>query len=132
MRALVVTVILAGLLGGCAMMERAWPFAADAAPRQIAVSTEGMPGALEPIHAAAFIGDHAIFRVSSGGCTDRDDIHPIVTLVDDEAVVTLRRMQEDYCQAYDENGVELVWTFEELGLAPGQRVRVNNPYLGSL
>jgi hypothetical protein len=25
-------------------------------------------------------------------------------------------------------GVEIIWSFEELGLAPGERVRVNNPY----
>lgn len=133
-RALAVSVALTALLGGCAMVDRVWPPGGTdaAAPRQVVVSTEGMPGALEPIHAAAFIGDQAIFRVTSGGCTERDDIQPIVTLVDDEAVVTLRRMQDDYCEAYDEDGVEVVWTYEELGLTPGQRVRVNNPYLGSL
>ena len=119
------------LTGGCAMLDHVLPRRGEAAPyREITVSTEGMPGALEPIHAAAIIGDRAIFRVTSGGCTERDDIQPIITVVEDEAVVTLRRMQDDYCEAYDEDGVEVVWTFEELGLTPGQRVRVNNPYLG--
>ena len=119
-------------MASCAVVDRAWPFgeAERPAPQEITVSTEGMPGALEPIHAAAIIGDRAIFRVTSGGCTERDDIQPIITVLEDEAVVTLRRMQDDYCEAYDEDGVEVVWTFEELGLTPGQRVRVNNPYLG--
>mgnify|MGYP005814104075 CR=1 FL=1 len=121
------------LTGGCAMIDRVLPGRADVATdRPVMVSTEGMPGVLEPIHAAAIIADHAVFRVTSGGCTERDDIQPIITLVDDEAVVTLRRMHDDYCQAYAEDGLELVWTFEELGLAPGQRVRINNPYLDSL
>ena len=125
--------LLASLLTGCVAMERAWPFAATATPAaEVTISTEGMPGALEPIHAAAVIGDQAVFRVTTGGCTDRDDILPIVTVVDDEAIVTLRRMEDDFCQAYDPNGLELVWTFEELGLAPGQRVRINNPYLDTL
>ena len=34
------------------------------------VRTAGMPGQLEPIHAAAFTRDLAVFRVSSNGCTD--------------------------------------------------------------
>lgn len=127
-------ILSAPLMSGCAMMERAWPAAQAerAQAREIAVSTEGMPGALEPIHAAAVIGDLAVFRVTTGGCTDRDDILPVVTMVDDEAIVTLRRMEDDFCQAYDRDGLELVWTFEELGLSPGQRVRINNPYLNTL
>ena len=131
LRTIAATLTVCVLTGGCAMLDRVLPGRGDAAPyREITVSTEGMPGALEPIHAAAIIGDRAIFRVTSGGCTERDDIQPIITVVEDEAVVTLRRMQDDYCEAYDEDGVEVVWTFEELGLTPGQRVRVNNPYLG--
>lgn len=133
LRTVAAIVTLCILTGGCAMIDRVLPGRdALATDGQIVVSTEGMPGALEPIHAAAIIGDHAVFRVTSGGCTDRDDIQPIITLVDDEAVVTLRRMHDDYCQAYAEEGVELIWTFEELGLEPGQRVRINNPYLDTL
>lgn len=126
--------LLAPLVTGCAMTDGARSSPADVrtALREVAVSTEGMPGALEPIHAAAVIGDLAVFRVTTGGCTDRDDILPVITVVDDEAVVTLRRMEDDFCQAYDPEGLELVWTFEELGLTPGQRVRINNPYLSTL
>ena len=133
LRTIAATLTVCVLTGGCAMLDRVLPDRSDAAAhREIVVNTEDMPGVLEPIHAAAIIADHAVFRVTSGGCTERDDIQPIVTLVDDEAVVTLRRMHNDYCQAYAEDGLELVWTFEELGLEPGQRVRVNNPYLDTL
>lgn len=133
LRTIAATLIVCVVTGGCAMLDRVLPDQnAASAHREIVVDTEGMPGVLEPIHAAAIIADHAVFRVTSGGCTERDDIQPIVTLVDDEAVVTLRRMHDDYCQAYAEDGLELIWTFEELGLQPGQRVRVNNPYLDTL
>lgn len=133
LRTIAATLTLCVLTGGCAMLDRFLPDRGEpTAHREIVVSTEGMPGVLEPIHAAAIIADHAVFRVTSGGCTERDDIQPIITLVDDEAVVTLRRMHDDYCQAYAEEGLELIWTFEELGLAPGQRVRINNPYLDAL
>ena len=50
------------------------------------VSTAGMPGALEPIHAAAFTKDQAVFWVSSNGCTRKEDLIPIVSLQGGNAV----------------------------------------------
>ena len=44
------------------------------------------------------------------------------------AVITLRRIDEDKCKQDLVQGVELKWSFEELGLAPGSPVSVNNPY----
>ncbi|WP_395944519.1 hypothetical protein [Brevundimonas sp.] len=95
---------------------------------QPTVSTAGMPGALEPIHAAAFTKDQAVFWVSSNGCTDKDDLIPIVSIKGADAVITLRRIDEDTCKAPLVEGVELKWSFEELGLTPGSPVSVNNPY----
>ena len=93
------------------------------------VRTEGMPGQLEPIHAAAFTRDLAVFRVSSNGCTDKADVKPFITRLKDSAVITLRRLDEDRCTRPVKDGVQLQWTFEELGLPPGANVVVNNPYL---
>ncbi|HEY4585501.1 MAG TPA: lipoprotein [Brevundimonas sp.] len=93
------------------------------------VQTEGMPGQLEPIHAAAFTRDLAVFRVSSNGCTDKADVKPFITRLKDSAVITLRRLDEDRCTRPVRDGVQLQWTFEELGLPPGANVVVNNPYL---
>lgn len=92
------------------------------------VSTAGMPGALEPIHAAAFTKDAAVFWVSSNGCTHKEDLIPIVSIKGADAVITLRRIDEDTCKEPLAHGVELKWSFEELGLAPGSPVSVNNPY----
>jgi hypothetical protein len=92
------------------------------------VSTAGMPGALESIHAAAFTRDQAVFWVSSNGCTDKDDLIPIVSIQGGSAVITLRRIDEDTCHDTLAQGVELKWSFEELGLTPGAPVSVNNPY----
>ncbi|NBB64805.1 hypothetical protein GVN18_36735 [Pseudomonas sp. ODNR1LW] len=92
------------------------------------VSTAGMPGELEPIHAAAFTKDAAVFWVSSNGCTRKDDLIPIVSIRGGDAVITLRRIDEDRCHQPAAQGVELKWSFEELGLAPGSPVSVNNPY----
>ena len=93
------------------------------------VRTEGMPGQLEPIHAAAFTRDLAVFRVSSNGCTDKSDVKPFITQLKDTAVITLRRMGEDVCTRPVKDGVQIQWTFEELGLPAGANVVVNNPYL---
>jgi len=93
------------------------------------VSTAGMPGQLEPIHAAAFTRDLAVFWVSSNGCTSKADVKPFITRLRDSAVITLRRVDEDRCTQPKADGVQLQWTFEELGIAPGSEVSVNNPYL---
>lgn len=105
----------AAVLAGCATSEPT-------------VSTRGMPGALEPIHAATFTKDEAIFWVSSNGCTKKDDLIPIVSLQGGQAVITLRRIDEDRCRQDLVEGVELKWSFQELGLTPGAPVSVNNPY----
>jgi len=105
----------AAVLSGCATTEPT-------------VSTRGMPGELEPIHAATFTKDEAIFWVSSNGCTKKDDLIPIVSLQGGQAVITLRRIDEDKCRQDLVQGVELKWSFQELGLTPGAPVSVNNPY----
>ena len=93
------------------------------------VRTAGMPGQLEPIHAAAFTRDTAVFWVSSNGCTSKADVKPFITRLRDSAVITLRRVDEDRCSDVKSEGVQLQWTFEELGLEPGSEVLVNNPYM---
>lgn len=109
--------MLTGALAACA-----------AAPGSL-VRTEGMPGQLEPIHAAAFTRDLAVFRVSSNGCTEKSDVKPFITRLRDSAVITLRRLGEDVCTRPLKDGVQMEWTFEELGLPPGVNILVNNPYL---
>ncbi len=110
--------LTAATLAACATMEPAPP----------AVSTAGMPGALEPIKAAAFTKDQAVFWVSSNGCTSKADLIPIVSIRGADAVITLRRIDEDKCNEPLSDGVQLNWSFEELGLPPGAPVTVNNPY----
>ena len=41
---------------------------------------------------------------------------------------TLRRLKEDRCLEPRDQGVEMRWTFQEMGLAPGTRVSIENPY----
>jgi len=111
-------VVAAQLLSGCALLgwERAEVVATD------------MPGQLEPIHAAAVTRDLAVFWVSSNGCTGKDDLRPIISGTGDDSIITLRRISEDHCDTPLDDGVEVMWSFEELGLKPGTALSINNPY----
>ena len=116
-RSIAAATLLVLATSGCAMFRQDTP-----------VRTASMPGQLEPIHAAAITNDLAVFWVSSNGCTDKDDLTPVVGRMRDGSSITLRRIDEDHCDHPLADGVELQWSFEELGLAPGTRVSVNNPY----
>lgn len=112
---------LAAALSACALVDR-WTGREDAP-----VLAEG-PGQIEPVHAAAIVQDQAIFWVSSNGCTQKSDLLPVVRRQGDASVITLRRLKEDRCLEPRDQGVEMRWTFQEMGLAPGSRVSVENPY----
>ena len=126
-RAIAVLATLAALpvVSACAMMGGA---ETDPVNEQASVSTLGMPGQLEPIHAAAFTQDQAVFWVSSNGCTEKKDLTPVVNRAGDGSTITLRRIEEDDCDKPLDEGVQIMWSFEELGLKPGSPVSVNNPY----
>lgn len=111
-------------LSGCASMGSRLGFG----EQQRADLPPPMPGVLEPIHAAALLNNTAVFWVSSNGCTKKDDLQPFVSFHGDASVITLRRISEDRCTTPEDEGVEIEWSFEELGLKPGARVSVNNPY----
>lgn len=119
-RAVLIGLIAAPLLAGCGH----WPWGRSG---QVHVATAAMPGQLEPLHAAAFSKDMAVFWVTSNGCTSKDSLKPIVSRQGGEAVITLRRLAEDRCDRPLADGLEVKWSFEELGLNPGDRVSVNNP-----
>lgn len=89
--------------------------------------TSGQPGVLEPVYAAFVAGDVAAVRVASNGCTSKSDLQPYLARTGGVAVLTLRRVGDDNCQTPQEDGLEVQWTFEELGLPAGTLVNVSNP-----
>ena len=114
------TLCLAATLPGCALVDR---FIGEE-PTVVAVA----PGQIEPVHAAAIVQDQAVFWVSSNGCTQKADLTPVVRRAGGASVITLRRLKEDRCLQPVAQGVEMRWSFQEMGLAPGSRVSVENPY----
>ena len=120
MKAALLVLLITPAMAGCAH----WPWTRG---QEAQVEVAAMPGQLEPLHAAAFGKDVAVFWVTSNGCTDKTSLKPIVSRQGGEAVITLRRLSEDRCDRPLADGVEVKWSFEELGLTPGDRVSVNNP-----
>ena len=114
---------VAVLMAGCAALPSGLPFG----PNDVQVATEPMPGELEPIHAAALVNNVAVFWVSSNGCTSKEDLTPVVETHGDASVITLRRISEDRCKTPLDDGFEVQWSYQELGLRPGATVSVNNP-----
>ena len=121
------TVTLAGLaataaaLSACSLVDR-WT------GEETMPALAHSPGQIEPVHAAAIVQDQAVFWVSSNGCTRKADLLPVVRRHGDASVITLRRLKEDRCLEPRDQGVEMRWTFQEMGLAPGTRVSIENPY----
>ena len=95
---------------------------------QFRTPQEDLPGQIEPVHAAAIARDEAVFWITSNGCTAKEDITPVVRSSSDGPIITLRRIKEDRCRETLPEGTEVRWSFEELGLAPGSRPSVENPY----
>ncbi|WP_292089467.1 hypothetical protein [Brevundimonas sp.] len=80
----------------------------------------------EAIRQARFIDGALVARVDSNGCTQASDFEVLVS--DGSPVeITLRRTKPDLCKALAPDGVELRWSYADLGLEPGTPARIMNP-----
>ncbi|MBK5956521.1 hypothetical protein CCR92_21380 [Rhodospirillum rubrum] len=82
--------------------------------------------AAEAIRGARFEDGALVVRVDSNGCTQASDFE--LSVADGSpADITLTRTREDMCKALVADGVELRWTYADLGLEPGTPTRILNP-----
>ena len=89
------------------------------------VSRNDAPPA-EAIREARFADGALVVRVDSNGCTQASDFEVLVS--DGSPVeITLRRTKPDLCKALAPDGVELRWSYADLGLEPGTPARIMNP-----
>ncbi|GGB79080.1 hypothetical protein [Glycocaulis alkaliphilus] len=105
--------------------------ACAAAPAPSLQPSRALPGERETIHYWQDMPDGSIrVQVRSNGCTTKESFEPVV-MVDSRTrwtfTVELRRLQPDHCRAFLPEGVELVWSRDELGLPGSASVRVINP-----
>lgn len=110
--------VLAALaLGGCATV---------AAPPAVAPAPLAF-GELEPLYSAAAGRDALTIRVASSGCTAKADFAFYVERRGGEATLAFGRRHVDACKSLAIGQTELVFTWEELGLAPRTPVFILNP-----
>ena len=127
MRGLPLLLVAPLMLGGCVI------YASDSGERTTvrtasATSVEMEPRELESVHGVRFEREQALVRVTSNGCTEKSDFS--VEIVDGGAMageMTLVRDEPDNCRALIAEGVELSWSYEELGLERGAALVLANP-----
>jgi len=110
------------LLGGCVIYSN------EGGEKISIVADQGTTRAeaLEAVRKVDFDGQRLNVVVGSNGCTETSSFE--VKIKDGEpAELTLTRRTPDLCKALVPDGVTVSWTYAELGLEPGQPVRVLNP-----
>lgn len=119
-KGLALAVLAAPLLSACVIYD-------SSAGEKVAVNvTRNDAPAGETIRQARFVDGALVARVDSNGCTQASDFEVLVS--DGSPVeITLRRTKPDLCKALAPDGVELRWSYADLGLEPGTPARIMNP-----
>ena len=89
-------------------------------------TTTAQAAPLESLRAIRFEAGAVVVRVDSYGCTQAS-VFAVEVVYDQTAELTFTRESPDLCKALIPDGVELRWTYEELGLASGKAALVRNP-----
>jgi hypothetical protein len=107
------------LLGGCIIIDADDDgFRADFSTDRYEYGT---------VYGADVSGSSVAFIVSSNGCTDRSFFD--FDILDDDGDVFeigVRRVRQDHCKALVPEGVEIGWTYSEMGLPDDAEVIVRN------
>ncbi|WEK38506.1 MAG: hypothetical protein P0Y50_08045 [Candidatus Brevundimonas colombiensis] len=119
-KGLAAAVLAAPLLSACVIYD-------STAGENVSVNvTRNDAPPAEAIREARFADGALVVRVDSNGCTQASDFE--VAVADNNPVeITLRRTSPDLCKALVPNGVELRWTYVDLGLDAGTPARILNP-----
>ncbi|WP_312598181.1 hypothetical protein [Brevundimonas sp.] len=119
-KGLAAAVVAAPLLSACVIYD-------SSAGENVSVNvTRNDAPPAEAIREARFVDGALVVRVDSNGCTQASDFE--VAVADNTPVeITLRRTKQDLCKALVPNGVELRWTYADLGLDAGTPARILNP-----
>ena len=126
-RGLVLTAAILPMLAACVVYDRTGEDSVSV--RVGSQTTTASSDPLETLRAVRFEPGALVVVASSNGCTDASSFAVEVSEGDGPTGVTLTRQKPDLCEALVREGVELRWTYEELGLKPGSAVNVTNPVL---
>ena len=112
----------AGALSGCATAPASVP---------ISVSPGAGPAELEALQSVAATREGLSVRVSSNGCTRKEDFAFFVERKAGATTVAFARKRLDRCMSFAAGHADLAFSWEELGLEPRAPVFVLNPLAGA-
>jgi hypothetical protein len=99
-----------------------------ASPR--AISPGPGPAELEAIYGVTATREALTLRVASNGCTAKPDFAFFVERKDGVTTVAFARKRLDTCRTIRAGHADLVFTLQEMGIAPDTPVFVLNPLSG--
>ena len=105
------------LLAGCA----------TAAPPIVAPAGSSL-GELEPLYSASAGREALTIRVSSNGCTKKEDFAFYVERKGDAVTLAFGRKRLDLCRSFAMGHTDLTFTYAELGVAGRTPLFVLNPF----
>lgn len=84
----------------------------------------------ETIYAISFANNAVQIQVESNGCTSKEsfNIQKKIDPSDQLARILIIRNLPDWCRAYLPEGVIIEFSKEDLGLAPNEQIRIENPF----
>ncbi|MEL6386836.1 MAG: hypothetical protein AAFR00_05760 [Pseudomonadota bacterium] len=116
-----ISLVLVSALGGCVIVADGDDKPAFTSTFDPAVSSPGT------VFGAEIVADSITFLVSSNGCTDASFFAVDVDRRGDQTfAITLDRIRTDNCRALVPEGVDVSFTFQELGIPDGASVIVRN------
>ncbi|MEL6323330.1 MAG: hypothetical protein AAFQ84_03765 [Pseudomonadota bacterium] len=110
-------VVAAALLGGCVII--------DADDDSFTADWDSNDN-FGTVYGADVSDSTVTFNVTDNGCTDRSFFDVRVFGNDDDFEVGLKRTRQDYCKALNPDGAVVSWSFQELGIPDGAKVRILN------
>ncbi|WP_374575680.1 hypothetical protein [Phenylobacterium sp.] len=82
---------------------------------------------LEPLYAAVAGRGEITIEVASNGCTTKADFAFYVEPTGQSATLAFARRRLDVCKSFAPGKTKLAFTYDELGLSPGEPVFLLNP-----
>lgn len=125
LRGLLLAAAITPLLGACVIYDGSGED--NVSVRLGSHTTTAWSDASETLRAVRFEPGALVVQADSNGCTEASSFAVEVSEGDGPTRITLTRRTPDVCKALLADGVELRWTFEELGLKSGSAVAVTNP-----
>jgi hypothetical protein len=82
---------------------------------------------IEPVYGVTVGKQGLTVRLASNGCTKKSDLTVAVGNNPPRPLVLIARKHPDTCKSFAAGHAEVAWSFEDLGLEPGQAFTLANP-----